>query len=118
MDGKEESSSLAISTEQVLHKILSKLSNLEVGLSILSTENYNRIEEIVKIGKKLGLPFIVETDHEESETSPQEKNRIKRERTPSITEDEEENLKQNRSNPPRNTNPAKDIIRIIKVLTR
>ena len=34
MDGKGESSSLAKSTEQALYKILSKLSNLEVGLFI------------------------------------------------------------------------------------
>ena len=51
MDGKEKSSPLATSTEQVLHKILSKLSNLGVGLSILNRNSNNRIEEIVNIEK-------------------------------------------------------------------
>ena len=71
----------------------------------------------MQIGKKLGLPSNVETDHEESETRPQERNRIVRERTPSITEDKEEKLRWNRSIALRNTIPAEDIIRTIKVLT-
>ena len=75
------------------------------------------MEEIVKIGKKLGLPSNVETDHEALEMRPQEKNRVERERTPSITEDEEEKPRQNMSNPLRNTILAKDIIRTIKALT-
>ena len=69
MDGKEESSYLATSTEHVLHKILSKLSNLKVELLTLSRENDNRIEEIVKLGKKLGLLPNSETDHEGFEKS-------------------------------------------------
>ena len=64
MDGKEESSSLVTSTEQVLDKILSKLFNLKIGLTTFSRENNNSIEEIIKIEKKLGLPSNVETDHE------------------------------------------------------
>ena len=63
------------------------------------------------------MPSNVETDHEESETRPQEKNRIERERTQIFTEDEEEKPKRNSSTPLRNTIPAKGIIRTIKVLT-
>ena len=115
MDEKEVITPHYIKTQQVFHKILSKLYNPKVELSILTKKNDNRIEGKVKMSKKLGLPTNVETDHEESETRSQEKNSIEKERTPSITEDKEEKPRQNRSNPLRNTIPSKEIIRTISI---
>ena len=48
--------------DEVLQIILSKLTNLEVGMSKLTIENSHRIEEIVQVGNRIGISARVQTD--------------------------------------------------------
>ena len=52
--------------DQMLQIILSKLTNLQVGMSIFSIENGHRIEEIVQLGKRIGISESEETDDAEN----------------------------------------------------
>lgn len=51
-------------TDQMLQMIMTKLSGIELNISILVKENENRIQEIGKLGQAAGLIPNVETDKE------------------------------------------------------
>ena len=55
--------------DKELQIILSKLTNLEIGMSKLSIENVDRIEGIVQLGNRIGILARVETDVGENVTT-------------------------------------------------
>ena len=131
------SSPVPLTQDDILQIILSKLTNLEVGMSKLSIENSHRIEKVVQPGNRIGISARVETNVGENViTSDSEDfdgiesaNRGIRvniggnaQNTTNIAEESQDTARQRTQltasrNITFSTIPAKEIIRTIRTLT-
>ncbi|XP_043474855.1 uncharacterized protein LOC122506621 [Leptopilina heterotoma] len=105
-------------TEQILSSIVDQLSRLNVGVTSLVHENNNRKDEIITLGRKLGLNPTEETDNESENASHNESHFGDNE---SQSDVQQQANRINNQKIMQNQNlrkiAAKDIIRTIKTLT-
>ena len=111
-------------TDEKLSLLLSKVSQIELGMTVLNRENANRVDEILKLSKKLGFQAKVETDKECPEYTSEdedvddghERNRVQSPlmHSPSFREHNLRATGEDANNPFNESLLAKDIIRTIK----